>query len=278
MKNDKVAEPSYDFEVVESSGKELLGKSFFTSELAIMKCTQGEAIISINSRNHTFKANTNFMLSDAVHFKVIECSDDFSIITCRFSILFLNEIYPVLDNKVLDVLQYSAPDLCSDKSTEASDMTFNQLCILYRNKDHAYRHRVAVSLVITYIFEIYELTHQHIDSGVINTSNYASYILGSFCSLCNDKHTRHRNIEYYANALNISSRYLYKITKDAFNSTPKQVIDYYVSGAAKKLLLTTIFTNQQIADKLSFPDQATFGQFFKRNVGMTPSEFRSKYR
>lgn len=278
MKNDRVAEPDYGFEVVEASGKELLGKSFFTSEFSIMKCVQGEATISINSRNHAFKANTNFLLTDAIHFQVIECSDDFSIITCRFSILFLNEIYPVLDNKVLDVLQYSAPDICINKSTESSDMTFRQLCILYQNNDHAYRHRIAVNLVITYMLEIYELTYEHINSGVVNTSNYASYILGSFCSLCNENHTKYRNIEYYANELNISSRYLYKITKDAFNSTPKQVIDYYVSGTAKKLLLTTIFTNQQIADKLNFPDQATFGQFFKRNVGMTSSEFRSKYR
>ena len=278
MRNEKVAEPSYDFEVVEASGKELFGKSFFTSELSIIKCVQGEATIALNSRNHVLKANTNFLLLDTIHFKVIECSDDFSIITCRFSILFLNEIYPVLDSKVIDVLQYSAPDLCSNKSTESADMAFKQLCILYQNKNHTYRHRVAVNLVITYMLEIYELTYEHIDSGVINTSNYVNYILDSFCTLCIEHHNKYRNIEYYANKLNISSRYLYKITKDAFDSTPKQVIDYYVSGAAKKLLLTTIFTNQQIADKLSFPDQATFGQFFKRNVGMTPSEFRSKYR
>lgn len=278
MKDDRVAEPDYDFEVIEASGADLLGKSFFTSEFAIMKCVNGEATISLNSRNHIFKAGTNFMLTDAIHFQVIECSTDFEIITCRFSILFLNEIFPVLENKVFDVLQYSAPDIFFNKSTECSDMTFRQLCILYQNKNHAYRHRIAVSLVITYMLEIYELTYEHIDSGAINTSNYASYLLGSFCAMCNDNHTRHRNIEYYSNALNISSRYLYKITKDAFNSTPKQVIDYYVSGTAKKLLLTTIFTKQQIADMLSFPDQATFGQFFKRNVGMTPSEFRSKYR
>ncbi|MEG2179117.1 MAG: helix-turn-helix domain-containing protein, partial [Bacteroidales bacterium] len=109
-------------------------------------------------------------------------------------------------------------------------------------------------------------------------SGYRHYIIDSFFALCAVNHSQYRNIEYYAGKLNISSRYLYKITKELVQSTPKQIIDYYVSGSAKKWLLTTILTNQQIADKLNFPDQATFGQFFKRNVGMSPSEFRNKYR
>jgi len=60
--------------------------------------------------------------------------------------------------------------------------------------------------------------------------------------------------------------------------TPKESIDYFVTGTAKRLLLSEDLNNQQIADKLNFPDQSTFGQFFKRNVGMSPSEFRKKYK
>lgn len=273
-----IAQPDYDFEVTRTLGKALIGKSFFTSEISIIKCTQGNAVISINSREHKVTVNANFLLIETMLFKVIECSDDFMITTCRFSLQFMNEIYPVLDNKVLDVLQYSAPYLCDSKAMELANMTFDQLCTIYQNRNHAYRHKIAINLVLNYMFAIYELTYQHIDSAVVNTSHYVNYILDSFCVLCYENHTKFRNIEYYSEKLNISRRYLYKITKKAFQSTPKQIIDYYVSGTAKKLLLTTILTNQQIADNLNFPDQSTFGQFFKRNVGISPSEFRNKYR
>lgn len=278
MKQYKIAEPDFDFVVEQTNGKEFIGKRFFTSDVSIIKCTRGEAVIVINSRSHKFKINTNFLLIDAMLFKIVECSDDFTIITCRFSLQFMNEIYPILDNTVIDVLLYSSPDLCDDKYNEATDLTFRKLCILNENRNHAYRHRIAINLVTNYIFEIYELTYKHVESNVINTSNYVNYIIDTFYALCNDNHMNHRKIEYYADRLNISSRYLYKITKDAFQSTPKQLIDYYVSGTAKKLLLTTILSIQQVADKLNFPDQATFGQFFKRNVGMSPSDFRNKYR
>lgn len=111
-----------------------------------------------------------------------------------------------------------------------------------------------------------------------NVSNYKNQHIDNFFSLCATEHIKHRNIEYYTGKLCISSRYLYKITKEVCKVTPKQIIDYYVSGTAKKKLLTTILTNLQIADELNFPDQATFGQFFKRNVGMSPSKFRNKYK
>ena len=88
----------------------------------------------------------------------------------------------------------------------------------------------------------------------------------------------HRDIKYYADKLNITSRYLYKICKETTGLTPKQMIDYTIVGKAKKLLLTTEMANQQISGELLFPDQATFGQYFKRNVGMSPLEFRKKYK
>ena len=278
MKQHKIAAPDYDFEIVSTKGKGVVGKSFFTSELSIIKCIKGEAMISINSSNHKLKVNTNFLLVDLVLFKIVECTDDFTFTSCRFSAQFLNDVYPILENKIFDVLKFSTPDLSTEQEMEATDLTFRKLCLLYNHKNHAYRHRIAIHLVITYILEIYELTYKHVESAVVNTSNYVNYIIDKFCLLCNEHHTQHRNIEFYAEKLNISSRYLYKMTKEAFEWTPKQVIDYYVSGSIKKRLLTTVFTNQQIADQLNFPDQATFGQFFKRNVGMSPSEFRSNHK
>lgn len=138
---------------------------------------------------------------------------------------------------------------------------------------------MAVNYTINYIYEMYNLTYKLISTQVNSTpKDTKSYIFDSFRELCNDFHTKHRDINFYADKLNISSRYLHKISKETVRSTPKEIIDFYVSGTAKRLLLSSDLTTQQITYKLNFPDQATFGQFFKRNVGMSPSEFRNKYK
>lgn len=273
-----VAQPDYDFTVKESSTKEVLGKSFFTSEESIIKCTQGNAKILINSSIHNFETGYNFFLADAMHFKVVECSDDFKMLSCLFSLQFFNEIYSTLDNKIIDVIWYSVPDLYSADELISTNLTIDKIILLSKNANCAYRHKIAVNLVLCYLYEIYDITHRKVISNVSNTANHIDMILDKFCLLCRDCHAQHRNIEFYAQSLNISIRHLHTITKKAFQSTPKAVLDYYTSGAAKRLLLTTTLTNLQIADKLNFPDQATFGQFFKRNVGIPPAEFRKKYK
>lgn len=273
----RLAEPDYDFEVRQTLGKELIDKVFFSSELSIIKCTRGNAIILVNSQVIDLGINDLLLLSEGMLCKVISCSNEFSITTCRFSIQFMNEVYANVDNRVILVF-FNTSVLRSELNLEELDLTFRQICILHENEKHAYRHKLALNYVINFIYQMYELSYLQVENNAVNVSNYQNQLINSFFTLCYAEHTKHRNIEYYAKKLSISSRYLYKKTKEACQLTPKQIIDYCISGTAKIKLLTTTQTSQQIADALNFPDQATFGQFFKRNVGMSPSEFRKKHK
>ena len=278
MKQKRIAEPDYNFKLEHTSGCDLLGKVFFGFEILILKCTAGEAKILINSEEHRFATDTNFLLSDGVMLKFLECSDDFSIIVLRFSPNFFNEIYPTLDGRVIEVMPFSAPDLYMKEGVELLDLIFRQLCCLHERKEHSYKNKILIHLVISYIFEIYEQTYRHIENRMSFPLDHKSLLLDKFYCLCCEEHLQYRNIEYYAQKLNITSRYLYKLCQESFHMTPKQCIDYIISGNAKKMLLLTELSTQQIADELNFSDQSAFGQFFKRNVGMSPTDFRNRFK
>lgn len=278
MIQQRIAEPDYNFKLEHMKGSDLPGKVFFGFEVLIIKCTEGEARILINSNEHRFVADTNFLLSDGVMLKFLECSDDFSITALRFSSNFFNEIYPTLDGRAIEVMPFSAPDLYTKESVELLDLIFRQLCCLYERQEHSYKNKILIHLVTSYIFEIYEQTHKHIENRMSFPLDHKSLLLDKFYCLCIEQHLYHRNIEYYAEKLNITSRYLYKLCQESFHMTPKQCIDYIISGNAKKMLLSTDLSTQQIANELNFSDQSAFGQFFKRNVGMSPTDFRNKFK
>ncbi|MBD0286067.1 MAG: AraC family transcriptional regulator, partial [Flavisolibacter sp.] len=46
---------------------------------------------------------------------------------------------------------------------------------------------------------------------------------------------------------------------------------------AKRLLTNADMTITEIAYDLNFQDNAYFNRFFKKNVGMTPDEFRKQF-
>lgn len=277
MVTDKMNNDNLGFEVGQSNWSELLNKTHFTSEVSIFKCTSGYAVISINSQEHIFRANINFLLKEFALFRVLEVSDDFSVTFCRFSLELCNEIYARLNDYIFEVTEQSVPDIYSEDKLHMIDYLFKSMCLLYENQHHAFRKEMLINLVLSYTYELYELTKPFANRKIEPITNNNVYVLNHFYDLIFEHHLQYRDVKFYANALNISERYLHKIVKGALDITPKQMIDYYMIALIKKIILTTSWTFQQIADKLNFTDQSAMGQFFKRNTGMTLSEFRNKH-
>lgn len=96
-----------------------------------------------------------------------------------------------------------------------------------------------------------------------------------FLDLVSQYYATAHNVQFYADRLNISTRYLSKITANVSAQTPKQVIDGYLMHEAKVLLESTRLTVQEISIKLGFMTQAHFCRFFRAIEGRTPTDYRS---
>lgn len=89
------------------------------------------------------------------------------------------------------------------------------------------------------------------------------------------EHFRTNNdVAFYADCLNVSSRYLAQVTRRISGKAPKNIIDEYVMNEIKQELRASDKTVQEIAYHFGFSSQAHFAKFFKKLEGCTPSEFR----
>ena len=89
----------------------------------------------------------------------------------------------------------------------------------------------------------------------------------NFCRTYSDVH-------FYADQLNVSSRYLAQVTRRISGKTPKNIIDEYVLKEIERELTTTTHTVQEIANNFGFSSQAHLTKFFKKMKGTTPSLYR----
>lgn len=85
-----------------------------------------------------------------------------------------------------------------------------------------------------------------------------------------------RSVNFYANKLFLTAKYLSKVVQENSGKTATNWIDDYVILEAKALLNSSKLTIQQISDELNFPSQSFFGKYFKRKVGMSPKEYRKQ--
>ena len=83
-----------------------------------------------------------------------------------------------------------------------------------------------------------------------------------------------RGVEFYANKLFLTPKYLSKVIKENSGQSANDWIDSYVILEAKALLKSSNKTIQQISDELNFPSQSFFGKYFKRQVGISPKDYK----
>ena len=88
-----------------------------------------------------------------------------------------------------------------------------------------------------------------------------------------DYKTKHSAGEY-AEALNISSKALAKITKSYFNKTISDLIAERIIIEAKRELYLTNKTVKEIAYSLGYEDEYYFSRFFKTNAAVSPQTYR----
>lgn len=84
-----------------------------------------------------------------------------------------------------------------------------------------------------------------------------------------------RDVNYYAEQMNISSKYLTNIVSQVTGHTPKTIIDQYVILQLKLHLKRSTQSIKEMAWEFHFADVSFFCRYFKKHTGLTPQQIRS---
>ena len=103
------------------------------------------------------------------------------------------------------------------------------------------------------------------------------YLFKQFVELVPQYMKQHRDVDFYADMLHVSTQTLTDIVYNASYQSASKFIADRLYHEARLLLHRSEFTIQDIADELGFSDQSAFGKFFKKHEGITPAEFRKRH-
>ena len=106
--------------------------------------------------------------------------------------------------------------------------------------------------------------------------NRAEEYFKQFTHLLGEHYRTERSVGFYARQLCITPKYLTTLIKRISGLLVSEWIDNYVIIEAKTLLKYSTMSIQEIAYYLNFPNQSFFGSYFKRNTGMSPSQYKAQ--
>lgn len=138
-----------------------------------------------------------------------------------------------------------------------------------RKKENPYRMEIVQCLIKAFF---YSTGYHKLPEDETKSKN--GIIVEQFLKHVEENYKEQRGMEFYANKLCLTPKYLSKLVKTNSGQSASEWIDNYVILEAKALLKSTNMTIQQVSDEMNFPSQSFFGKYFKRQVGMSPKEYK----
>ena len=99
-------------------------------------------------------------------------------------------------------------------------------------------------------------------------------LFNRFMMLMERDYKQSRDVNYYANLMHITSKYLTNIVRQVTGHTPKTIIDQYVILQLKMQLQCTSQSIKEIVWEYHFTDVSFFCRYFKKHTGLTPQQVR----
>lgn len=104
----------------------------------------------------------------------------------------------------------------------------------------------------------------------------SSPLTDTFVTLVARHHVEHRDLQFYADRMQLTPKYLSAAIAQASGQSAVNWITNYVILEIKYYLKHTRLPVKEIAYELNFDNQMNLYRYFRRHTGMTPTEYREQ--
>jgi YesN/AraC family two-component response regulator len=168
-----------------------------------------------------------------------------------------------------------AERIVTNVSTKDSDLLLRMMYLLWDVATLSpYRREAVLQMVRAMVADV-QYIKQASDNSVNRTAiSRHQELFQQFKTLVSHHCERERNIPYYADQLHITPHHLSAVISRASGRSAMYWINRAVVLRAKVLLRTSGLLTYEIAERLHFANPPAFNNFFKRETGLTPKEYR----
>ena len=134
-------------------------------------------------------------------------------------------------------------------------------------------HAVIVNLILGMLFHIgraYEKWSLYSSKEIDNT------VVAGFIELLYENYKTHRDVNFYAEKLNLSKSRFSEIIKKSIGMTPFQCIERYTIFKICSQLKSTEKSIKELSFEYNFADDSHLCKFFRKFMGQSPMDFRNE--
>ena len=260
--------------------RRLEGVTINNSRIFMMVCS-GEMDILLNGEECIAGSGMFFDCIDTTTIHIKRCDSSLRawcvMVTFEFARQSLKNMRPVpFDHLGKPIITKNMS--LSPKSTAIIEQQLTLLASAVANKKHFYHKELSELFYKSFCLELGNAimaSSQTKDKPETKLSR-KDFATLNFMKLVTKHFAREHSIGFYAQELNVSPKHLARMVKELTGKTPHNIICDELTHEAMALLEDDRMSVRSISERLCFSDQAAFCKFFKKQIGISPMEYRMK--
>ena len=229
-------------------------------------CLAGKAHILLGKSMYELSEGCLCIYTPNTFFHILERSDDLHGILCEYGV---DTFFPIVSDIDIKKRLQIRHEPCVNISREQSDRIV-QLIEVMNSEDNGQCARYLRYAVCMKILEVYFANKPMPAVEQDRNDRIVNRFLVSLYENCHIE----RTVQFYADQQHLSPYYFSSIVKAKSGMSVMQWIENVTMTFARQYLKDSDLNLKQIAELLHFPDQSTFGRYFKQREGCSPSEYR----
>lgn len=254
-------------------------KAISLDSFLFMACIDGEISGEVDANRYTLRPNNIIVCRPNRQMSNISSTDNFKCIAITVSQQMLLSILPMNERLFNSNIHFAGyPVVNIDDSTDAERLRtyYSLLKSEAINNGQRYRREIVLSLAMAAIHKMLYLIDKYLGINGNGQLKQSEILFGRFIELLSNSDLKERTVNFYAEKLCITPKYLSVVCKRTSGKTASDWINEFVVKEIKKQLRHSSKSIKEIALDLDFPNLSFFGKYVKAHLGVSPTQYRKK--
>ena len=262
--------PVFDF-------PESMKKGFVNFGIGLIVCHEGQFDFILSGKQYYAHAGETVFIHEGSFFRITGQSDNIEISIIIYKV---DPIRDVLGNMVYSVHLYSQMShetYCVWNTGDEDDVAgyISLIGTEQPQQDNFFPVYEKRLLLLSLTYRLCSVFQKKFLSGNSVGARRTEIFL-RLIQLIDRNFMSERGVEFYADKLFLSPKYLSGLSKAVCGYTVQELVFKAIIRKSMAMLDSTNKTVQEISDEFNFPNPSSFGTFFKKQVGMSPQKYRDR--
>ncbi len=268
-----------DFIIIDKVQNLPENNTYYSEYLLMIICNEGKIEMTYDGRKVTLHEKelfmavpgsvlSDYMLSPHYDCKILAIRPSEAAVSAQLQKQMVSSAIYIKEHPIVHL---------SEEDLAAFYSYYNLLCNRIQKASHRYYNgevRTLMNAFFLYVVGTMNSEIQEIDSP---TTFHGEHLVEEFVRMVNEDGGHNRLVEYYADRLNISAKYLSTLVRTTLDRTPTDIIKIVTMKEIERRLRYSNQSIKEISNALNFPNTSFFGKYFKQHSGMTPNSYRKKH-